>query len=229
MKKNKQSKKNQFIRQAVRTYPEDRWNEFEDKSSYSTAEIIKAVKIHIVTEMGMSVVTSLPIPFLSKEEIYLSLFLYSITGFFEDRCLRAPFCKVVSPMDTYQKIQFEMTEPQNFNLDVPPRESLGDPYIVRKYKPFRNGPVSDENVSLWREKIVETMDQLVKVYPRSSQDLSDEEREVVYFYFDLLVSVIEQPFLPAYRSLNPHFFSWLEEVVGCDIDPILSSLDTVRN
>ena len=228
MKTDKQNKKSQFIRQAVRTYPEDRWNGFEDKSNYSTAEITLAIRIHINTEMAMSTMISWPIPMSKSGEMSLLFFLYNITGPDAKRCLRAPFCKVLSPMDTYQKVQFEMTEPQSFNLDVPPRESLGDPYIIRKYKSFRNQPVNSDNVTKWREKIIEMTDRVMEIYPRNSQDLTAEEKEIVCLYFDLLVSVIEQPFVPAYKSLNLHFFDWLEEVVGCDIDPFLVSLNSVR-
>jgi hypothetical protein len=215
-------KKNQFIRQATRANPEDRWDGFEDKVSYTTAEIVKAVKIHIATEMAMSTMLSRPIPLSIEGKMHLSFFLFNITGPYRERCLRAPFCRALSPMDTYLKVQFEMAEPPSFNIIVSPRASLGDPEVICWHKSFKGAPPTGENITIWREQLLDIVDELLKVYPRDPEQLTDNEKELVKTYIELFGSLIEQPLLPAYRSLNPHFFDWLESVIGEKVDPLLT-------
>jgi hypothetical protein len=48
-----------------------------------------------------------------------------------------------------------------------------------------------------------------------------KEREIVSTYLELFISLIQPSYLPAYKSLNPHFFEWLEAVVGYAVDPLL--------
>jgi hypothetical protein len=220
---NNKKKKNQFIRQATRSHPEDRWDEFEEKSFYTTAEIVKAVRILIATEMAMSTMLSWPIPLIIEGNRHLCFFLYNITGPSGERCLRAPFCKAISPINSYQQVQFEMLEPQSFNIDVPPHKSLGDPDIVRQHKSFRGAPPTGENITLWRDEILEVVEELSEIYIREPEQLTNFEKESVETYLGLFSSLIEQPFLPAYRSLNPHFFNWLEAVLGYEVDPLLGS------
>ncbi len=219
--KTKKKKKNQFIRQATPVNPEDCWNEFEDKTSYTTAEIAKAVRISINYDMPMSTKPSWPIPLRKEGKTYLCFFLYNVTGPAKERCLRAPFCKVLSPMDTYRQIQFEMAEPEDFRIIVSPRASLGDPEVICWNKSFKGAPPTGENITLWREQLLDVVDELLKIYPRDPEQLTDTEKELVKTYVDLFGSLIEQPFLPAYRSLNSHFFDWLESVVGQKVDPLL--------
>ena len=207
----------------------DTWSKFEEKDLYTTAEITEAVR-SATSDAGALVAApiSYPVPIILNEEPHLRFFIYvsnRIDGVYH---LMAPFYKVESPINTYKEVKLTKAEPQDFNLNVQPRGSLGVSKIVNRVRSFRGElPYGYDKVSSWTTQLYSTVDEILQIYPRSSETLTEGEKDIVSTYFELFVSLIQPPFLPAYRSLNPHFFDWLESVLGYEVDPLLGPQNTV--
>lgn len=195
------------------------WEQFEEKDFYTTAEIILAVQSTV--DMGNAVVISYPIPSNINGALQLSFFLFSrnkIDGFYH---LMPPFTRIKSPINTYKEVEAINACPAKFNINAQSGESLGDINIVTRLRLFRDEVPCIDNVVRWRDELYLKMDQLLSIYPREPDTLNEIEKDTVTTYFELFVSLIQPPFLPAYRSLNPHFFDWLEAVLGYEVDPLL--------
>jgi hypothetical protein len=217
------SKKNNFsgLQKATRINISDNpWDVFEEKDLYSTTEIISA--IHVTLNLGMSIVISCPIPVQINEKLYLRFFLFTYKKVNDstDKHLKSPYCKIQSPIDTYRKVEMTLAEPKDFNLNIKPDESMGNFSIVCRYRPFR-GQLSSKEVRSWQSQLYSKMDEILQIYPCDPNTLNNQERETVSTYLELFISLIHPPYLPAYKSLNPHFFEWLEAVVGYAVDPLL--------
>ena len=142
--------------------------------------------------------------------------------------LMAPFLKVESPTNTYKKVQLIKAEPKDFNLNLQSRKSLGVLSIVHRVRPLRREFLYGiDDVKSWITQLHSKLDEIRKIYPRAPEMLTEAEKETVTTYLELFVSLIQPPFLPAYRSLNPHFFDWLESVLGYEVDPLLGPQNTV--
>jgi hypothetical protein len=192
-------------------------DQFEEKDSYTTNEVVEAVE-NFTMDMGMKIVISYPIPITVNGALRLVFFLFIINS----RGLLPPFCRVESPVNTYHEIESIKAEPKEFNLNILPEESLGNLEVVHRNRPFRGElPYGRKGVPLWETYFYSKMDELRNIYPREPETLNESEKDTVTTYFELFVSLIQPPFLPAYRSLNPHFFDWLEAVLGYEVDPLL--------
>jgi hypothetical protein len=209
------------IRKAARA-SEDPWNGFEDKDSYTTSEIAHAVLRHIAHDMGMSVNSSSPIPLIVDEKIHLCFFLFTITGTNKNLFLKPPFCRIISPIYTYKEIQFMNAEPKDFNINVPSGTSLVNLNVSPRFRPYKGNSSKESNFLTWRDPLYELIDKILLLYPRDQEQLSDNEKASVQEYLEMFSCLIEPSFLPAYRSLNPHFFDWLESVIGEKIDSLLT-------
>jgi uncharacterized protein YjbI with pentapeptide repeats len=226
----KKEKKNLLVLKGATLAPKDPSEVFEEKDLYTTTEIIRAVRWAMdEAGIGMAVKLSHPIPAIINEELYLRFFLFVISDLNKDRIpqICAPFALVQSPINTYKKVEIIRTESKSFNLDVEPMNSLGDVSIVNRSRPFRGELAILDNILRWETEFDSVMDEILKIYPRAPETLSDVEKDTVALYFDLLVTFIQQVLLPAYRFLNPHFFDWLEAVLGFEVDPLLGLQNAV--
>jgi hypothetical protein len=214
-------KKNRFIRQATPVDPENCLNAFEDKASYTTTEIARAVGIKIYNEMGMPTHLSCPIPLKLEGRMHLSFFLYKTSGIQDNNFLKPPFCRVISPIDSYKEIQFLISKPQAFNIDSPSDTPLVDLDLTPRFRPYKGYSSSESNFLTWKDPLYELMDKILLLYSCEKNQLAKNDKKSVQEYLEIFSCLIEPSFLPAYRSLNSHFFDWLEVVIGQKIDPLL--------
>jgi hypothetical protein len=214
-------KKNRFIRQATPVNPKNSLNVFEDKASYTTTEIAKAVGIKISNEMGMLIHLSCPIPLKLEGGMHLSFFLYKTSGIQNNNFLKPPFCRVLSTIDSYKEIQFLMSKPQDFNIDSPSDTPLVDLDLTPRFRPYKGYSSSESNFLTWKDPLYELIDKILLLYSCDQNQLTENDKKSVQEYLEIFSCLIEPSFLPAYRSLNPHFFDWLEAVIGEKIEPLL--------
>ena len=220
--KGQSNKKGKFLRKATPVNPDDCWSIFEDKDSYTTAEISKAVGLRIANEMGMSTHLSCPVPLKFNQEIYLSFFLYR-TSIIEGKSFsNPPFCKVFSSLKTYKKIEFKVSQPCEFNINVPVDTALVDLKLFPRFRPYKGYELVKNDFLNWKNPLYNLIDKILFLYSQGSNRLVGVEKAELQEYVEMFGCLIEPLFLPAYRSLNSHFFDWLELNSEYSVDEVLT-------
>jgi hypothetical protein len=181
----------------------------------TTAGILEAISAQSAAKkLPMSAIISSPVPVKSGDEIHLNFFLYFKSGPFDNKKILPPFSRTqIAFGQSEDTIEFIAVEPKDLNLNVLPKTELGD---IRKNSSSNLEEDIKKKVDKYLQKEAEfhkSVDHLVKVYPKSVEILSEQERLFIKTYSDYLYSKEEVKFLlPAYKALNPHFFDWIDSV-----------------
>lgn len=184
----------------------------------TTDGVVSAIKSQIYENkktIPNSAVVSLPVLIDRGNQVLLSFFLYFIPGPFSNKKVLPPFSRVeVFIGQSENSIKFSFIEPKDLNLYVPPRTELGCvqrdlSYLSDEKEIKKRYQISHSET----QKFHSSVDDLLKIYPKSIETLSEEEKLEIKVYKDYFYAQDEVKFLlPAYQALNPHFFDWIDSV-----------------
>jgi hypothetical protein len=169
----------------------------------STRHIVEAIETHPVrwSEITLESALSWPVPVEHNGRVALSFFWYPVGGPINNRKIYPPYYRVVADLDGRDDPAFMRLEPGALGLRVPQGGALGSEKLPE---------MSQTEHEQLVDQLYQAVDRLVEAYPRPPQMLSASEREAARMYRASFNKLIEPPLLPAYRTLNPHFFDWLE-------------------
>lgn len=169
-----------------------------------TSEIVSAIensKLKPKT-VGSCWMLSQPIPVRSSQELKLGFFWYLFSA--AHATIRPPVYKIVASIDTLSNISFiPLAHPKLIGIDVEPAKVIGKMEIKKP----QDGELT---LSQKEHQLYRLIDQILEVYPKASQNIIDDERELISEYQRIFAQIAPHSLLPAYHSLNPHFFGWIE-------------------
>jgi hypothetical protein len=171
---------------------------------YTTAEVAEAVSQHperwrkVTRESALS----LPVPLGSPGQEELAFFWYPVGGPVQNRVVGAPTFRVLASLTRLDDITFLPVGTDSLGLGVTPGTALGKPTI--------GGPVASGEIQTLKAELFTTLDFVLDL-ALAAAPVPDADKAAVAnlsaLYHRLSVIVL----LPAYRALNPTFFTWLEQ------------------
>jgi hypothetical protein len=185
----------------------------------TTAGVIEAInsqKYGCQNTIFSKAVISSPVPVKKGDKFLLSFFMYLKPGSFNNIKILPPICRIeVELGQAEDTIKFISIEPQELNINVSPMTELGS--VFKSFPLSINEEDEDKKYQEFHQKkdrFNESMDDLMGIYPKPTENLTEEEKNTVKFYKDYLYSKEEIEFLlPAYKALNPHFFEWIDSAI----------------
>ncbi len=133
-----------------------------------------------------------------------------------NRKVYPPCYRVSCPTESLSELKFEKIQPQVLNIYTVAEEPLGSIECTERIESLQT-QVGIEPKSFLREeeKLNDVVDHLLMIYPRTPQGLTDLEKVYARTYQDIFNNRQATKFLlPAYKTLNPCFFDWLDQVLN---------------
>ncbi len=171
---------------------------------YTTAQVVEAVGQHperwakVTRESSLS----LPVPLGSPGQEELAFFWYPAGGPANKRVVRAPTFRVTASLNRLDSILFLPIAPEDTRLGAAPATPLGDLRV--------GGPVPPGTMQTLKSELFITLDAVLD-FALVAAPVPDADKAAVAdlsaLYRRLAVIVL----LPAYRALNPAFFTWMEQ------------------
>lgn len=186
----------------------------------TTAGVVEAVnsqKYGCQKTILSNTVTSSPVLVIKEDKVILTFFLYLKSGSFDNKKVFPPLCRSeVALGQAENTIKFISIEPQDLNINVSPMTELGS--ICKASSLSISEEEEEENYKeyhLQKNKFYESIDNLMTIYPKPTESLTEEEKNSVRIYRDYFYAKEEVEFLlPAYQALNPHFFKWIDFAIS---------------
>ncbi len=178
----------------------------------STQQAVDAIQAtpYRSNTLPLEAAASLPIPLLENGQVVLAFFWCSFGGPILNRTVSAPYCRTIADPAHLEDIRFQSVHPRDFGINIPQVASLGKPTI--------GGSISSAEMKQVRADFYQATDTIRVLYARMATSPntfpSENERAKLLAYrsqFHRLAIVV---LLPAYRALSPHFFAWLDAVLG---------------
>jgi hypothetical protein len=175
-------------------------------SMFILSEAIKKIYNHSVFQpktLGPGLHVSFPILHRSETETLVSFFVYRLDLYRFVTLPRYRFLVALEPSVNLQAIPIE--SPKDIGLNIEFFQGRGQMiHPLYKLRPnYRGIP----------EQVSNLVGQLMKLYPKAPSLLTQSERSVVEEYANFFNSSAEELFVPAFRSISPEFFEWIEEVL----------------
>ena len=148
---------------------------------------------------------SLPVPIVRPDGIALAFFWYPVGGPAMNRFVVAPTWRTEISLVAPDQIRFAPVQPWELGLDVEPKTQLGKPTI--------GGSIPTVEMKALRAELYQLIDEIIQFYLKPHPELSEVEKEHARRFHALFHRMAIVLLLPAYRSLNPDFFTWLDQIV----------------
>jgi hypothetical protein len=180
-------------------------NSTKNLTSSKVVDLMEAVNSHPFRceEVPLEAALSLPVPLMDGGYLGLGFFYYSVGGPITNRLIGPPTYRVIARVEGPEQIEFTPVTPQAMGLDVESDTALEKIEL----EPRKQGAESYESLT---SQLYATVEQLMQIYPKAPELLSEAEKQSVQTYQTLFDKMAKRSLIPAYRSLNPHFFHWLE-------------------
>ena len=153
---------------------------------------------------------SLPVPTLEGGQARLVFFWCSVGGPIQNRTMSVPYCRTLASPDALEDLRFLPVQPRDLGIDLPQNASLGKPTI--------GGSVPAAEMKQVRGDFYRATDQMLEIYARTATSPNaypdEDERAVMAAYRAAFRRLAVVALLPAYRALSPHFFAWMDVVLG---------------
>ncbi len=182
---------------------------------YTTEQIIRAVEQHpqrwqdVTRESALS----LPVPVLSDGQAGLAFFWYPVGGPIQNRTVGVPTHRVQAGLSQLDGITFLPTGSAEMGLGIGSGQPLGKPTI--------GGGIPPVEMKQVRGDLYRATDQMLEIYARTAtapNAYPDEaERAAMAAYRAAFRRLAVVVLLPAYRALSPHFFAWMDAVLGPEL------------
>lgn len=182
---------------------------------YTTEQVIRAVEQnpqrwqHVTREAALS----LPVPLLRAGQEGLAFFWYPVGGPIQNRVVGAPTFCVQASLSLLDDVTFLSAESVDLGLGIASGQPLGKPTI--------GGGVPASEMKKVRGDFYLATDQVLALYARSAaipNAFPDEcERSELTAYREAFRRLAVVVLLPAYRALSPHFFAWMDAVLGPEL------------
>ena len=179
---------------------------------YITEQVIQAVEQHpqrwknVTRESALS----LPVPLWHEGQEGLAFFWYPVGGPIQSRTIMAPTYRVQASLHQLDDITFVPIGPTDLGLDVASGQPLGKPTI--------GGGIPHAEMKQVRADFYQATDRIMAIYARTATTpnaFPDEaERTEMAAYRKTFRRLAVVVLLPAYRALSPHFFAWMDVVLG---------------
>lgn len=186
----------------------------------TTEQTIAAVQAapYRAQTLPLEAVLSLPVPALEGGQGLLAFFWCSAGGPILNRTISVPYCRTLADpnkSDTAQSLRFQAVEPRDLGIDLPRTANLGKPTI--------GGSIPAAEMKQTRTDFYRATDTVLALYARLALSPnafpSEQEREELFNYREAFHRLAVVALLPAYRALSPHFFAWMEVVLGPRTEP----------
>jgi hypothetical protein len=169
----------------------------------STSEISQLINGSelIPKTIGGTWMLSLPVLAGNEAKPCLKFFWYPISGIW----IWPPCYHIKASLETSLDIEYtKIQHPKEIGLNIDPGTKLGRIELKRIQD---GGPMTGQ----LKQSMYQLADSLCKIYPKPLESLIDSERQTIQQYQELFSRLAPKILLPAYNSLNPHFFKWVED------------------
>jgi hypothetical protein len=182
-------------------------NSAKNSDICKVSDLVESINSHPFRceEMPLEAALSFPVPLMNGDHHKIGFFYYSIGGSITNRLIGPPTYRVIASLRDLDQIQFIPVTPQDMGLDVAPDAALEK----IEMEPRKEGAESYDNLT---SQLYAAVDQLIQIYPKAPELLSEVEKQAAQIYQTTLNKVAKHSLIPAYKALNPHFFNWLDLV-----------------
>ena len=181
----------------------------------STQQVVEAIQVtpYRSNTLPLEATASLPISLLENDQVVLAFFWCSFGGPILNRTVSAPYCRTIADPEHLERIRFQTVHPRELGIDVPQVASLGKPTI--------GGSISSAEMKQVRADFYYATDTMRVLYARMATSPntfpSENERAKMLAYRNVFHRLAIVVLLPAYHALSPHFFAWLDVVLGPEL------------
>jgi hypothetical protein len=170
-------------------------------TSSSIPALINAIDEHPLRWEAITLESALSLPTLSKDEdeIRVEFFFYPVGGPIDHRQVWAPYYRVSSLATAPYDIQYRPILPSELN-GIDSEAPLGSADLNINSR-------QDYNDQL--DTLYNLTEQLVKIYPKPAEDLSEIEKGVMLDFLEFFNKLANPSLLDVYSTLNPSFFYWI--------------------
>lgn len=148
---------------------------------------------------------SWPVPHMREDKLLLAFFLYLAAGPRGNRHIWYPHHRVFVDPESIEDLEFILVNPEEF----------GGPSVN---KPFARqggehlGSMTLDEYDVLATQLYQLIDRILDFYLKPISAPSQSERETVVQYRMLFQKLTQPELWPLYRTVNPEFFNWIEEV-----------------
>ncbi len=178
----------------------------------STEQVVAAIQASSYRRNSLPIeaVASLPVPTLEEGKVLLAFFWCSVGGPIQNRTISAPYCRTLAAPDALGDIRFLPVQPRDLGIPLPRNAPLGKPTI--------GGSVPAAEMKQVRADFYQVTDRIMETYARAATSPNafpdESERAEMIAYRAAFRRLAVVVLLPAYRALSPHFFAWMDAVLG---------------